>query len=60
MLIKSTHSGKTMKIQSVWRPVSSRSSAQTKPRYAIQRAVKPVRTPIIEVEIINTAAILTA
>jgi hypothetical protein len=31
MLVKSTHTGKTMNIQSVWRPLSSRSSAQAKP-----------------------------
>ncbi len=60
MLVKSTQTGKTMKIQSVWRPLSSRSSAQAKPRYAHHRGVKPVRSPIMEVEIMNTEAILTA
>jgi hypothetical protein len=32
-----------MNIQSVWRPLSSRSSAQAKPRYALHRGVNPVR-----------------
>ena len=59
MLVKRTHIGKTMNIQSVWRPLSSRNSAQTKPRYALHRGVNPVRTPITEVEIMNTDAILT-
>jgi hypothetical protein len=36
--------GKTMKNQPVWRPLSSRSSAQAKPRYAIHRGAKPVRS----------------
>jgi hypothetical protein len=42
-----------MNIQSVWRPLSSRSSAQAKPRYALQRGVNRVRTPITEVEVID-------
>ena len=59
-LIESTQSGKTSRSPLIVPLLSRSAKASAKPRKAIERGTIPVRKEIVEVEIMNTPAILIA
>ena len=60
MLIESTQSGKTSRIPLIVPLLSKSVNASAKPRNVIQRGTIRVRSEMVEVDIMNTPAILIA
>src|SRR5258707_1294639 len=59
-LIRNTQTGNTAKLQLMKELPIRSTSASRNPRKAIQRGAMPVRITTVDVEIMNTAAILIA